>query len=331
MSLPTQLLEFLRAHRDELTLSVYIEAAPADPAARRNWRVRFRQGLSDVRSSLDSALRDERDAFERCAAAVLEQLPDGAEVGGHGWACFATAGGDLLTIAMPEVAETSVTWGVGARVVPYLRSGADSDALVVWIDREHARIAHWHDGALEPKASFTAGHPAEPGTLAHAAQRVAALAAPAEPLLIGGVKEAAEQFIASLPAHLATRATTVPTLGMHSSDGAAAAAITEALREHDRSSHERRAQALREQAHVNGHAAVGIAPARSAADLGAIAELIFSERAWRQHPLEIEELVQRALAGGADVALVPAAPGAPLDGDADGVIAGLRFPLPVTP
>jgi len=71
-----------------------------------------------------------------------------------------------------------------------------------------------------------------------------------------------------------------------------------------------------------------IRPARAAADLGALAELIFSERAWRQHPDEIESLVQRALFEGAEVALAPALPDLPLDGDADGVIAALRFPLP---
>lgn len=46
MYFPDDLLTFIRAHRDELTLSVYIEAAPRDPAARRNWRVRLRQGLN---------------------------------------------------------------------------------------------------------------------------------------------------------------------------------------------------------------------------------------------------------------------------------------------
>ena len=95
----------------------------------------------------------------------------------------------------------------------------------------------------------------------------------------------------------------------------------------------RRVTELREMAHIRGRAAFGYGPARAAADLGAIAELIFSERAWRQHPDEVENLVQRALFEGASVVLAPATPGAPLDGnavgDADGIIAGLRFPIPV--
>jgi hypothetical protein len=71
MYFPDDLLNFTREHRDELTLSVYVEAAPADPAARRNWRVRLRQGLADVRATLAHAPADEQDAFERCAASSL--------------------------------------------------------------------------------------------------------------------------------------------------------------------------------------------------------------------------------------------------------------------
>lgn len=65
-----------------------------------------------------------------------------------------------------------------------------------------------------------------------------------------------------------------------------------------------------------------------AADLGALAELIFSEKAWKQHPDEIEDLVRRALFEGADVALAPSLAGVAFDSEADGVIAGLRFPIP---
>ena len=41
-----------------------------------------------------------------------------------------------------------------------------------------------------------------------------------------------------------------------------------------------------------------------------------------------EDLVQRALFEGADVSVQPSIPGMPLDGETDGVIAGLRFPIP---
>ncbi|MGB8861711.1 MAG: hypothetical protein WCC60_20825, partial [Ilumatobacteraceae bacterium] len=132
MYFPDDLLTFIRSHRDELTLSVYIEAAPNDPAARRNWRVRLRHGLNEVRDGLESAPTDEQDAFERCAAEVLRRLPSGDTAPStHGWACFAAASGEAFGTTLADSTETNVTWGPGARIVPYLRHMTEGRALVV--------------------------------------------------------------------------------------------------------------------------------------------------------------------------------------------------------
>lgn len=363
MFFPEQLLEFIRAHRDELTLSVYIEAAPADPAARRNWRVRLRQGLNDVRGSLSAAPADEQDAFERCAAEVLARLPNGdVTPASHGWVCFATAGGDTFGLHLRDATETNVSWGPGARVVPYLRVATEPTALVVRIDRLHARVDRWRDGTLEaidrleadvshdvgthmgdaPRQGFHDGTRGSTRTdteqrhridaterlLAAARQRLLLAADAHEPILIGGTADIAVRLRDLLPDQHEGRAMLVPALTMPLGDGAAIPVIEQALHEFDAALRARRVTELREMAHARGRAAMGIDSARAAADLGALAELIFSERAWRQHPDEIEELVRRALFEGADVALAPPFPGVPLDSDADGVIAGLRFPIP---
>lgn len=363
MYFPDRLLDFLRAHRDELTLSVYVEAAPADPAARRNWRIRLRQGLNEVRDTLASAPADEQDAFERCAAEVLGALPNGdVPATTQGWACFCTAGGDTFSLQLRDATETSVSWGPGARVVPYLRVATEPSALVVQMDRLHGLIGRWRDGALEPLARFEAALDFEAGPhmgdaprfgfqagtrgrtqtdeeqrqraeaadrhLARVRQRVVALADRHEPVLIGGATEASTRLLESLPEQLAHRAVLVPALTMQLEGGALAAVLTAALHDFESALSARRVLELREMAHARGHAAIGLTPARAAAAVGAVAELIFSERAWRQHPAEIEELVQAALFEGAEVALAPSVPGTPLDGEADGVIAGLRFPIP---
>jgi len=357
------LLDFVRAHRDELTLSVYIEAAPADPAARRNWRVRLRQGLNDVRESLVQAPADEQDAFERCAAEVLGRLPNGeTPAGGLGWACFASAGGEVLTVHLRDAAETQVAWGPGVRLVPFLRAADEPPALVVRIDRLHLRIHRWHEGVLEPLVSRDATLDHEPGPhmgdaarlgfhdgtrgrtrtdedqrqrqeatdrlLAFARTQVLHLAGRTMPILIGGGAEAAARLLAHLPGAVADRAVLVADLALSADDAVTAPVIHGALQDLERTLRLRRVAELREMAHAHGRAAVGLTPARTAADLGALAELIFSERAWRQHPDEIEALVQRALAAGAEVALAPVGGDMPSDGE--GVFAGLRFPLPTT-
>ncbi len=344
MTFPHRLLDFIRAHREELTLSVYVESAPADPAARRNWWVRLRQGLHDVRESLANAPGDERDAFERCAAAVLARRPVGdVPASGHGWACFTAASGELLDLDLPDAAETSVTWGPGARVVPYLRVATEAHALVAWVDDLHCRLARWTDGALHPLGAVEEEASREGDIdarqrhrdeaaeriLTEARRRIAQLAEPHVPILLGGAAHASARLLDLLPDHLATRTVIAPELAMHLGDGAALPLIHTKLHDFDETVRARRVTELREMAHARGRAAVGLAPARAAADIGALAELIFSEHAWRQHPEAIEDLVQRALVEGADVAVAPGASGHPLDGEGDGVIAGLRFPLPV--
>jgi hypothetical protein len=363
MYLPDDLLKFLREHRDELTLSVYIEAAPTDPAERRNWRVRLRQGIADVRDTLASAPADEQDAFERCAADVLQRLPNGdTPPATHGWVCFTTAGGDAFATHLADATETNVAWGPGARVVPFLLHLTEGRAMIVRIDREHARIQRWNDGVLEPLATLKAERVRDVGThmgdspargyhsgtrgrtgtdeeqrqkleaterlMNDTRDRLIELLEAHEPLLIGGASGAEKHLLESLPDRIAARATIVPALTMALADGPALPVIHEALVAFDDRIRHQRVTELREMAHTRGRAAFGYEPARAAAELGAIAELIFSERAWRQHPDEVESLVQRALFEGASVVLAPATPGAPLDGDAEGIIAGLRFPIP---
>ena len=116
MYLPDGLRRFVRAHRDEPTLSAYVETAPADPAARRIWRVLRRQRINDLRDALGSAPADESDAFERCATEVIARLPHGDALPTiTGWACFASASGETLEVILPEPVETTVRWGPGVR------------------------------------------------------------------------------------------------------------------------------------------------------------------------------------------------------------------------
>lgn len=364
MTVTNDLLRFVRTHREELTLSVYVEATPSDPAARRNWRVVLRQQIAAVRERLAAAPQEERDAFERCAERALDRL--GAEQfspGATGWACFCAAGGDELHLAVPPGVGTSVHWGTGARVVPYLRVAEADEALVVQLDREHARLSRLHDGNLEtlltleaeeigelgpfmgegPRPGFHSGTHGRTGTdeaqrlqreasdrlLAGVLRRLTTLADSGLPLVVGGAPESAAHLFRQLPAAYAERSALATGLRM-TPPAESLPAIHEALHALRLRHQEARLDALREAAHRNGRAALGLEVANRAAQSGAIAELIFSEQAWRRHPQEIEALVQRALADGAEVAWADPAVMRDLDGEADGIVAGLRFPLAST-
>jgi hypothetical protein len=354
-----QLLQFSRAHRGELTLSVYVAHAPADPNERRSWLVILRQQIAELRDTLANRSADEREAFERSIAQLFEHLPTrGSMPRNASWACFCAAGGAELHLTLPPGVETSVHWSEGPYVVPFLRVAEPEGALVVQVDRQGARVSRLTaeecvttlDLTTEPidevgpfmsapsRQGFHAGTRGRTGTdeaqrirreaterlLATLVRRLPSLAEAGTPILIGGATDAAQQVVEALPLPLRDHAVLVPELRMGPAD-ASLSILRDALRAHRAKRQLARVQALREVAHANGRAAEGFEVTQRAADLHAIAELIFSDAAWHLHPEEVEALVQRALDDGAHVEF--AEPTVLAGTNSEGVIAGLRFPL----
>lgn len=363
MIVPADLRRFVREHRDDLTLSVYVESPPPDPAERRNWQVLVRQGIAQARESLANAPEEEQEAFERCAERVLDKLPDAeAPRGEGGWACFCTATGDLLDVTVPESGETSVAWGLGARVVPYLRAAEEEQALLVHLDREHARVARYAKGELRELFQLTTDTPHQPvrhmgdsprqgfhgGTRGvsatddiqrqrreatermfhQVARRLGQNGEAKLPIVLAGTPETTAHFINTLPTPVAERCVVASSLHAGSTGAEVSEAVRAALRVLRSREHSRRVGELQDAAYADGRAALGFEDASRAADLGAIAELMFSDRAWRENPREIEALVARALAEGATVTVADPAAVEAADGEAKGVVAGLRFPIP---
>lgn len=365
MRLPDDLVHFVREQRDLPTLTVYVEASPEDPAIRHAWQVKLRKGINDIRHSLESADRSEREAFERCATAVLDRLPpEDAPPSTLGWVCFATANGETVAHEIPDIRETSAHWGIGPQIVPYLLVATDTHALIVQADREHARIGRWEGEQLVALEQFesgrvhgigsTMGRPAKAGfhsgtrgatgadeeqrikqdasekMLAQVRHRIPLLAHANEPILIGGSTDATTALLADLPAPVRERTRVVPDLTLATHAGDLASVIHRTLHADAAQWRTKRVESLRGVARANGRAVEGLHRVQTAAQMGALAELIFSESAWRQQPVVIEQLVHRAMREGAIVAADPSGDGAILDGVHDGVIAGLRFPLPET-
>ena len=129
MQLPAELLAFVRENEATPTLTAYIESTPADPAARRRWRVLLRQGLQAVRDSLE---QDELETFTRCEADLLARLPasDDTPMPG-GLVYFCAAGGTVLSLPLSDGAhETRVMWGVGPRLVPFLFAAVSEECQI---------------------------------------------------------------------------------------------------------------------------------------------------------------------------------------------------------
>lgn len=360
MSAWPRLSQFLSENRHAPTLSVYLEAAPSDPAEGRAVALRLREAIERLHDMAAQRPDEERAAIEQCVNELIEAIPSAEHRSRRqGWAFFRTAAGAQLILEAPPGVETSVDWDAGPRVVPFLRAAEPESALIVQIDRAHARIGLLHDGVVDPivvaleaervvdvpphmsagpAPGFHSGTRGRAGAdeaqrqrreaserlLATAVKRVVALAEDTLPVVVGGAAGMVKHFLQAIPRPLADRTTVVHALRMGPADPMVPR-ILEALREMRRREQAMHLVELRDAAAARGKATVGFERAQQAAEAGAIAELIFTDAAWRAHPAEIEALVHRALTSGASVEWTPLQ-----DGDAtppDGIIAGLRFPI----
>lgn len=364
MRVSEDVLNFVKEHRGEQILSVYIDGAAANPAERRHWRVVLKQGLAREREALARAARGERVAFERCVTAVEARLPAGDEMpGAPGLAFLCSASGDLFSEALPAHVDSSVTWRTGARILPYLSALAGSPpALVVIIDRQGATISRLVDGALSvvetfapdatkdvgphmgdsPRIGFHGGTRGETQTdamqrqmrevrdrlVAQTARRIMALANEASPdglfVALGGSSEASAHLLSALPPALEARTAVVGDLRLLTPTAIPTLA-REALTPLVAAREQRHFEELQRRAHSNGHAAFGFEAMAAAVELGAIEELILSETLCRERAAEVEPVVQRALLDGASIELASPPAAAVLDAECGGVAAKLRF------
>lgn len=358
MSNWNELLRFARAHSSEPTLSVYVATSPLDPNERDSWIVVLKQEVHTIRQrladapdadldeDLNAGLHADLKAFDLSVARLFEELPKEHTMSREqSWGFFCSATGDELMLMLPPSSETSVQWGVGASVVPFLRTAEAEEALVVQMDRETARVTHFNDSAFEEPVVIDVDTFDELGNnddaqrtkeaaqdkLLHATvKKLTTMAGDKMPILVGGPTESALRVFNALPPLLADRAIVTESLRMGTPDHSLTAIRASLHTLRARHQHERIVQ-LREAAYGSGKAALGYETTKVAAEHGAIAELIFSESAWRQHPEEIESLVREAIAEGADVEWAEPEAEQDLNGPIDGVAALLRFPIVSAP
>ena len=362
MSSRDALHQFLRAHRDELVLSVYLESRPTDPARRHDRGLHLRAATTAARERAAAASREERDLLDRMIGEVLDRIPGESQVeGGASWACFAAASGGTLELSLPAGVETSVHWGLGANVVPFVRAAEPESALIAQIDRAHVRLTRWEEGRFEtllwqegepvtsagihtseaPRLGFHHGTHGRSGAddaqrqrredaehLRHALLlKLTGLPGDPLPVVVGGAAESVAHFMKELPEAVAERAARAESLRMEAPQ-LMLPLIRRTLHELQARQLGQRVGELRDAARANGLATTGITRVSAAAARGAVAELIFSDRAWRADPGKLEALVQRVMLDGAVIASTGTAT-APegIDGEADGLVAGLRFAL----
>jgi hypothetical protein len=144
----SELVQFLRQHRDDQVLSLYLDAEEHDPAARQAWRRRMGHVLDAAREPLSG---DALQQFER-ARRQLENAVAAYEgfLPGTGWVGFATATSTLHTEAVAVAMPDTARWQAGPCVAPYVRAVPLAAPVVcLLLDSRRARFLRWQRGTFE--------------------------------------------------------------------------------------------------------------------------------------------------------------------------------------
>lgn len=362
-----KLVALERKLRDEWVLSVYLEATVHDPAERGAWRVKLDNSLAVIRSSLDDAPHEEREAFAVAAAQLHDLLaPVTGALRSAGWVGFVTPTAVAYSEGLPVSMPTLVTWERGVRIAPYVRALKQHRPVVVAVvDTQRARLFRYHLGRLDtletlhthpvsgpfdhmgdaPPPGFHGGVRGSTGTdasqrmlrealrrmLADAAARIVALAGDDGWIAIGGTPHPAQALTALVARSedLKQRVATPP-LHVWSTD----AEITRVAAETAGALRGRRdlmvMTAFLEGSPREPLGATGQAEIRRALRVGAVRELLVTGRFLDEFASAGERLVRAALDQGADLEEVSGTAADRLDALCGGVAARLRFPVPET-
>lgn len=360
MTVPVDILGFLKTHASDHVLSVYIDSAMTDPARRHAWRTVLREGIHRARARVEQSAPDALDAFERAVAAVEARLPSGDDAPVRpGWMLLCAESGELIEARLPVAPTALVAWQAGPVLFPYLVATRADDAVIALVDLDHARIMRLHRGVVHPvetldadtsveveahmgdtpRAGFHTGTRGETQTdaaqrqlreaherlLTAARRQLAVIAGHDARVVVGGAAGATAHFLATLPAELASRTVVAESLHMTTPLGDIPPLVHAALTDLLSRRQQETLASLERRAHLTRHAAFGYDAVIAASAARAVEHVLISETLWNARPVAVEALTHDVLRAGAQVAIATPDFAGTLDSVGGGIAAELRF------
>ncbi len=326
--------------RSTKVLSVFLEHAPRDPAARHGWRVSLDDAIRDVRRANTDASDEERLALER-ALFRFQRLLDGMDepVRERAWVGYIGVTRIFLAQALPVATPMSVSWGTGIRVAPLIRAMKEArPAIVAVVDSRRADIYLYQGGILErldslhahahieavahmggaPQRGFHAGTRGRTGTdqaqrerlagrrhlLSALADRMLELAGEDGWLVFGGAPMRALEAQAALPARSAARSCVASGLHLNATPpeiAAAAGASAQLLR--NREDLEAVTRVV-DDATAGGHGVLGLATCLAALEERRVSHLYVDAEFAERSRAEAERAIEAAFDGNATIEIV---------------------------
>lgn len=357
------LLAFAARQDGVKTLTVYLPIAADAPTPPVAARTLLRQGLAKLRDTLTDATHLERTLFDGCAERLTARAAaDIHRQGGGTWVGFASANGVTHDETLPPGLSASFAWDDRVHIVPYLRAASSPPALVVLVDRERARMYRFNAGALTeleqftteatidlgthmggpPRQSFHTGTRGSTATDAvqretenasahHCARirdRITALRAADDVLVLGGAGGTVAHVLALLPVELAHQTAQLPPIGYEATIAQLRLATERAVASVRESSQRQCIDSLIARQPSPALTMLGRDGVDLALTHGAVARTVIADRWSDAHEVDAEDLVRRTVAQHGTADIVSGSAARLLDVQGIGVAARLRFPVP---
>jgi transcriptional regulator with XRE-family HTH domain len=318
------LASFARELNGAQVLSVYVRGASADATPQRTWRTRLSTELHGLERARQDAAAVERMALKSCIAAmddVLATYPK--RLGAPAVGAFVSTTGARHSASLPKSVPTSVSWGRGLRVGPYVCAvPVERAAIVLAAGKQRALLYSFVRGALRRLETLNARTVKEEGALAERICRYAG--ADAWVLLLG--HPATLQATRNDLAAVASRTRTVKEVVTRLSESEITELSRNAVAELERERQQRSLERIVRMAGADGGGALGVElTCRALAD-GRAEQLLFSPRFAVDAPDLLELALHAAFDRSASAEALSDRAAELLDRRAGGICALLRPP-----
>ncbi len=352
-------------YRERQVLTVYLHTTSENPAERNMWQAELDHALDALRARVKGGNHAERTNLEK----AIEQLRQWvimrrSALRSPGVVVIVSPEEVLYAAPTDTVVPNVATWSKGIHLAPLLRSASYGEpSAVLLVDGRNAHLFRYepprlverletmstkedidaernlgaptgafHRGTRGPTAADEADRlkmAARQRLYADAVEKAISLAAKEGWVVLTGTTRAVTAARQQVPSPMLARTITVDHVDIHVSDFELAQAVTRAIADREMQRDRELVREILDEHGARGKGVAGLEAARALLERDGVADLLLSERFVAGRPEETDELVRAAIGHGATVRQVNGEAAADMDAQGEGVVARLRYNMPV--
>lgn len=352
-------------YRERQVLTVYLHTTVENPADRNMWQAELDHALDALRERVKGASHTERTDLEKAIAQLKAWVVTRSSALRIPGVVVIVSPDEVLYAAPTDTVVPNVaTWSKGIHLAPLLKSASyGPPSVVLLLDGKNAQLFRYEpprsverlekltakediDAERHMGASTGGFHTGTRGSTASdetdrlrlaarqklyadAMEKAAAAAGKDGWLVLAGTIRAVAAAKQQVPPALAARMIAVDHVDVHASEFELAQATAKVIGERELQRDREMVREILDEHGARGKGVAGLEATRALLDREGVADLVLSEQFVARHPDETDALVRAAINQGGTVREVAGEAAAEVDAQGEGVVARLRYNMPV--